>query len=88
VPSLIQQRIALDRERAIATLLIVAGGVSVILGILTVVTRPDGLAWVTAVWPMLLLGFGLFRLWAYRQSRKAFEAEHGADAGRQPVVGR
>ncbi|MDQ4137527.1 MAG: hypothetical protein M3116_01595 [Actinomycetota bacterium] len=88
MPSLIQQRIALDRERAIALWLIIAGSFFGILGLVSVVTAPERFFWGTIAMAVFPLLYGIFRLWAYRQSRKAFEAEHGPHAGKQTPVGR
>ena len=88
LPSLIQQRVALDRERAIGLWLTSASGIFLLLGLILLLTGPERVFWGSLLTPALLLAVGLFRLWAYRQSRSAFEAAHGRDAGTQPVVGR
>ena len=85
---MIQQRIALDRERAIGLWLSIAGGLFLLLGGFAAMAAPERLSWVSLVMPAILLLLGLFRLWAYGHGRRVFEEEHGPDAGMQRPVGR
>ena len=84
VPSHIQQRIALGRRRAIATAQIVFGSILVALWVaLIAVGRGNIGSWFGLTAMALLALSGTFSLLKVRRDTRAFEAEHGADAGVQ-----
>lgn len=69
--SLVQQRLAFERERFY-------GWVAVVLGVISAASS----AWM--IWAGVGAGwmiFGVYRLRRARRTRTAFEAEHGPDAG-------
>lgn len=78
--SLVQQRLAFERERFY-------GWVAVVLGVISAASS----AWmiwagVGTGWPALIVGagwmiFGVYRIRRARRTRTAFEADHGPDAG-------
>lgn len=81
-PSLIQQRFALGRLRLTALFMMIGGGAMALLG--SVVIEPsEPREWVLLIlWVALALS-GVRVLFDYRRKVRAFEAEHGRDAGRQ-----
>jgi polyferredoxin len=85
--SLIQQRIAIDRQRTMGIVFTAFGAAMVVLQVLSLLTR--GFSLITL--PTLLLwsaacGIGVYRLIRAKRSRLAFEAEHGPDAGKQEPI--
>lgn len=84
-PSLIQQRIALERARIIAWVLVI--GLALSNAGLLYVTIRDGGPWYVIV-PLLILGYFGYQAVLAHRSLRAFEREHGRDAGRQHPVGR
>lgn len=78
--SLIQQRLALGRIRVRALWALWVGGIGVTLGLVLLVsggTSTFAIGWV------LCFIYGLTEMARYRQKVRAFESEHGADAGKQ-----
>ncbi|WP_336641262.1 hypothetical protein [Microbacterium sp. USHLN272] len=83
-PSLIQQRLALQRRRVLALVQTVIAAVLLTLWI--VVLSLDGvgdLRWLGAIAMLLFVLVGVFTLRNVRRDTRAFEAEHGTDAGVQ-----
>lgn len=85
MPSLIQQRMAIDRQRQLGTMNLILGTVFFVLGI-TQLALGGGAHWFS--YGYLAVGLLDFAL-GVRTRRKAtfarreFEAENGEDAGRQ-----
>ena len=82
--SLIQQRIALDRNRVVSILFVALGGLGLLFGVFLILMDPS--RWTT--WAMLVpwlifASTGVVRLVQYRTALRAFESEHGVDAGKQ-----
>lgn len=82
--SLIQQRHALNRQRLISMWLAIVGTVMAIGDVSLLMSDP------TAVWKWILLvvwlgwvAVGIGQFVRYRAAVRAFELEHGVDAGRQ-----
>lgn len=83
--SLIQQRMAIDRQRNFGTTYLVLGITFIVVGIAEL-SNAD-----TTMWPgamSLVLGIfwlssGVVQRVKSERARRAFEAEHGANAGRQ-----
>ncbi|MFF7291040.1 hypothetical protein ACFY9N_00770 [Microbacterium sp. NPDC008134] len=87
VPSHIQQRIALRRRRAIATAQLVFGSILVALwAALIAVGRGNIGSWFGLTAMALLALSGVLSLLKARRDTRAFEREHGADAGIQKPV--
>lgn len=82
--SLIQQRIALGRERAIGIFFVIVGtaGLAVFVAFIAM-DASNWSSWATAVAYLVLLIFGAARLVRYRRRVAAFEATHGVGAGVQ-----
>jgi hypothetical protein len=83
--SLIQQRMAIDRQRIFGTLSIIVGGLFLTIAIVDLVTFRG--AQVTG-YLYLVLAVGSFVLGFTRRARstrarRTFEAENGKDAGKQ-----
>lgn len=84
-PSLIQQRMRLDRERVWGLWTLCGGAVLGTLQVVNLRVADPASVW---VW-LALLGWtgiaaaGVFRFLKARRARARFEAEHGKDAGRQ-----
>lgn len=86
--SLIQQRIALDRARLIAIvmlcgglLLMVGSGVQLIVGL-----TDSSFRWLPLIFWTAFVIVAIVRLRRVRRDRLLFESEHGADAGKQRSV--
>jgi len=84
-PSLIQQRIVLERDRVIALVLVI--GVAISVALVAVGAGIGGWRWF-AIAPFLILGYWAYRLVLAHRALRAFERERGSDAGRQHPVGR
>lgn len=82
--SLIQQRLALGRERVFAIVAMALGGIGLVLAAVALVQGAAGWPqWLQAVAWLLIGGSGV-RSWRRSRRRVAeFEAEHGPDAGKQ-----
>lgn len=86
-PSLIQQRMRLDRDRTAAIWTIVAAVVYIPLSVVGLVDDPtDLLRWAMIVIGTMALVYGFVSLRRARRRTREFEAEHGTDAGRQASV--
>ena len=82
-PSLVMQRIALNRERIGGWTYLSVGVVGIILALIVVVSSGNlVMAFTLVIW-IGLVGVGAWRLITYRRRRLRFEAENGVDAGRQ-----
>lgn len=82
--SLIQQRIAIDRERVIGTVYTALGSLMLSLGLVMAIIEPS--QWSRWAFMVVWAGFaavGVRKLAAARRTRRAFESEHGVDAGKQ-----
>lgn len=81
-PSLIQQRFALGRLRLTALFMMIGGGAMALLGSVAIdPTEPREWILLTLWVALALSGVGV--LLDYRRKVRAFEAEHGPDAGKQ-----
>jgi ABC-type nickel/cobalt efflux system permease component RcnA len=82
---LIQQRLALGRERVFAIAAMVIGGVGMALVVVTLVTgsAETWFPWIQAAAWLLIGAGGVWSMRRYRRRMAAFEAEHGPDAGKQ-----
>ncbi|MGQ2914551.1 hypothetical protein [Microbacterium aurantiacum] len=86
MPSLIQQRMALDRQRLHARWMLLWGYALVYFGVTLYWT---GSSWFTVLYflfALVVVAFGIIRVRAARRDRIAFETEHGPDAGKQDPV--
>lgn len=85
--SLIQQRIAIERERSSALVLIsLAVPLLLICGVLLAVDVGRWSSWLTTAANAVLSAVAVTRLLRARRTIREFEATHGRDAGRQPPV--
>lgn len=84
--SLIQDRMAIDRLRLSGLWMLVVGGLLAIVGALSLAgdSRPLRL-YLIVVFTVLAI-MGIVRLVRARRRRIAFEARHGADAGKQQPI--
>jgi hypothetical protein len=88
-PSLIQQRISIDRGRAVGVVMVVVFGLFAVAGVVLLVSDPgNAFRWSSEGLSVLLVVLGIGRLVRSNRRRARFEAEHGRDAGRQTPVGR
>jgi len=83
--SLIQQRMAINRQRILGTLYLIVGAVALAAAITELIVS-RGTDWASGFF--LLVGVfwlisGLVRRSKSKRARRAFEAEYGEDAGRQ-----
>lgn len=83
--SLIQQRMAIDRQRTFARIYIVLGAFFFLAGpvqlIVSKTSSPSG--WFTLAIGAMWLILGLVQRGKSNKSRQEFEAEHGEHAGQQ-----
>lgn len=83
-PSLIQQRMAIERGRGSAIAMMI--GFSLIAAYWlyrALFEGGDGMFWVFAVGGLIVVVMSGFSLASIRRKLRAFEAEHGPDAGKQ-----
>ena len=82
--SLIQQRIAIERQRVFGTIYVISGGLGLVLGAILWVTDPS--YWVSwyliVVWLVFAIS-GAVRLVRYRRALRDFESANGVGAGKQ-----
>lgn len=82
--SLIQQRIAIERQCVLGTIQVIIGGLGLVSG--TILWLMDPSRWVgwlfIVVWLVFVIS-GVVRLARYRAARREFESEHGVGAGTQ-----
>ena len=82
--SLIQQRIAIERQRVFGTIYVISGGLGLVLGAILWVTDPS--YWVSwsliVVWLVFAIS-GVVRLVQYRRALREFESANGVGAGNQ-----
>ncbi|RUR03087.1 hypothetical protein [Labedella endophytica] len=89
-PSLIQQRMAITRDRTygivmtVLALLIAASGIARAVG----EANDPLLAWLLAGVSLALAAISAVRALRATRRLRAFEAEHGAEAGKQRPIGR
>lgn len=82
--SLIQQRIGLRRERAVALLYVVLGALGAVVGIGLISVEPSKWSgWALSIAWLLLAGVGARKLFRYRKRLAAFEDLNGVGAGQQ-----
>jgi Flp pilus assembly protein TadB len=86
-PSLIQQRMDIDRGRTRSLTMIWFGAALVLLGTVRLLgSSTEVLAFLQTAVAIVLVGAGAFRLKRTNQELAAFEAEHGKDAGKQDPI--
>ncbi len=86
-PSLIQQRIPIDRQRLTGLLWLVFPGILVGLSLVRVVSGPiDYLTLAAPIAPLIPALLGVARLVNAHRRRHRFEALHGPDAGEQAPI--
>lgn len=87
--SLIQQRIAIDRQRTIGLIFLVLAGALFLLGAFSLATDPEReFLWTGVIVFGANAVMGAVTLIGASSKRRAFEAEHGAGAGKQAPVRR
>ena len=86
MPSLIQQRMALDRQRLQARWMLLWGFALVYFGVTLYLVAFSWLPVPYFLFALVVVTFGIIRVRAARRDRIAFETEHGPDAGRQDPV--
>ncbi|WP_202565487.1 hypothetical protein [Agreia sp. COWG] len=88
--SLIQQRMALTRPRSMSIAALILGGLLVVLNSIRILhldsERVPWLAVLSCVVWVAWVVAAIVRLRAANRAIRAFEAEHGRDAGRQSSV--
>ncbi|OAN32079.1 hypothetical protein A4X17_16805 [Plantibacter sp. H53] len=78
--SLVQQRLAFERERTVGWVMITVGLLFVV-GSVWFAAAGAPLSWAMAVFWTVWACFGIRRVVASRRTQQAFEREHGATAG-------
>lgn len=78
--SLVQQRLAFERDRTYGWVLI-AIGLCFVAGSIWFAVAGNPLSWAMAVWWVVWACFGVRRVMRARRTQQAFEREHGATAG-------
>ncbi|MET1051255.1 MAG: hypothetical protein ABWX65_01315 [Mycetocola sp.] len=82
--SLIQQRMAIERQRTFGLIFLVLGGVSLPVAIIvTVASSSSWIPWIQIVVALVWIGLGLLGLLRYRREVGTFTGEHGVDAGKR-----
>ncbi|MCK2031247.1 hypothetical protein [Microbacterium galbinum] len=83
-PSLVRQRLALQRERTIAIILMVLQALgTAIIAFAIIVDSRDWYWWALVAACGVVVAVGVRRLRRANTAIHEFEARHGADAGRQ-----
>jgi Flp pilus assembly protein TadB len=85
-PSLLMQRMALDRTRVLALLLIVAAALFLALSLIIVFVGDSLWTWVSVLVFGALLITGVRNLTMARARIAKFESENGPDAGKQKPI--
>jgi hypothetical protein len=89
VVSLIQQRMALDRAKNRARILLAVGCLNAATWMVFVIRSDfDSIATAMVIFVVVLFMVGARELHRARKAEADFEAEHGVDAGVQPVIPR
>lgn len=86
MPSLIQQRMALDRQRLHARWMLCWGYALVFFGVTLYVSEPSWFDVLYILFALVFVAAGVIWVLAARRDRIAFETEHGPDAGKQDPV--
>lgn len=84
--SLIQQRMALDRQRIQARWMLLWGYALVCFGVTLYLSESNWLTVPYFLFALVVVASGIIRVRAARRDRIAFETEHGPHAGRQDPV--
>lgn len=86
-PSLIQQRIAIDRQRLSGVIVSLGAGVLFIVGAIGLALDPERhFLWIGVIIFGANTIAGVVTLITAESKRRAFEARHGATAGKQDPV--
>ena len=86
MPSLIRQRMSLDRQRLRARWMLLWGFALVYFGVTLHLSASNWFAVPYLLFTLVVVAFGIIRVRTARRDRIAFEAEHGPDAGKQDPV--
>jgi hypothetical protein len=85
--SLIQQRIAIDRERVSGVLITAFSGAGIIVGLLLLLFQPfQPMTLISLALWLTVCGKGIHTLMQARRRRIAFEAANGLEAGKQKPI--
>ncbi len=85
-PSLVIQRLALERAGVVGVVVVVAAGIGLILSLLILVLGGSVWTWIAIVVFVALLIVGVRQRAVARAALTQFEAANGRDAGRQVPV--
>lgn len=82
--SLIQQRIAIDRQRVLGTISVIIGGLGLLPGIILWLMDPSRwMNWLLIVVWLIFAIRGAVQLVHYRKALREFESANGVGAGKQ-----
>ncbi|MET2010156.1 hypothetical protein ABXJ56_01265 [Microbacterium chocolatum] len=86
MPSLIQQRMALDRQRTQARWMLIWGCASTVSTATLLITHASWFAALGVFCAVAIIATGAASFLTARRNRIAFETAHGPDAGKQDPV--